>query len=63
MHVANFLPLNYVLALPLIIQVAYLLSSFLIGMFGRKKKMGFWGFFFFSIIFSPIMGLLVFVAT
>ncbi len=63
MQAINFLPLNIVLTLAPLIQAVYLLSCFLVGLFGRKKKMGFWGYFFFSTIFSPIMGALVLIIT
>ncbi len=53
MQAINFLPLNIVLTLAPLIQTVYLLSCFLVGLFGRKKKMGFWGvFLFFHYIFS-----------
>ncbi|MCK5719827.1 MAG: hypothetical protein KAH84_07745 [Thiomargarita sp.] len=61
--ITQFLPLNIVFTLPIIIQLLYFLASFIIGIFGRKKKMGFWGLFFFSAIFSPIMGIVVLAAS
>ena len=37
----------------------YLLLCFVIGSMGSGKKIGFWGSFFISIFFSPIIGLIV----
>jgi len=60
---ANLIPLNYIFIMPLALQLIYLLSCFFVALFGRDKKMGFWGYFFFSIIFSPVMGALVVIVT
>ncbi|HWR03460.1 MAG TPA: hypothetical protein VN419_05525 [Humidesulfovibrio sp.] len=37
------------------------LCSLVIGFFGRKKKLGFWGFFFASLMLTPVFGLLLLV--
>jgi len=34
--------------------IAYLLGSAIAGVFGRNTKIGFWGSFFASLIFTPI---------
>jgi len=39
------------------------LSSLLIGFLGRHKKMGFWGYFFGSMVLTPIVGLVVVLAS
>lgn len=36
----------------------YLLLCLLAGILGRNRRIGFWGFFFSSIIFTPLIGLL-----
>lgn len=33
-----------------------------IGYFGRNLRFGFWGYFFVSILFTPIIGLLILIA-
>ena len=37
------------------------LCSLVIGFFGRRKKLGFWGFFFASLMLTPIFGLLLLI--
>jgi hypothetical protein len=44
------------------IILTWLLSAILIGFFGRHLRFGFWGYFFSSILFTPIVGLLLLVA-
>ena len=34
----------------------------IIGFFGRKRRFGFWGYFFVSILFTPVMGFLALMA-
>ncbi len=63
MQAISFIPLNYVFIMPLSVQLIYFLSSFFVALFGKNKKMGFWGYFFFSVLFSPVMGALVIVVT
>jgi ABC-type glycerol-3-phosphate transport system permease component len=36
--------------------------SMIIGYFGRKLRFGFWGYFFVSVLFTPIIGLLMLFA-
>jgi hypothetical protein len=35
----------------------------LIGILGRNRVMGFWGYFFGSILLTPLMGLLLFLVS
>jgi len=37
------------------------LVSLVVGFFGRKKKLGFWGFFFASLLLTPVFGTLLLV--
>ena len=37
------------------------LSSLAIGFLGRRKRLGFWGFFFASLLLTPVFGLLLLV--
>ncbi len=41
----------------------WILLSLGAGWLGRKRKIGFWGFFIASIIFSPVLILLILVLT
>ncbi len=41
-----------------IIAIVYIFLCMIAGFFGRKKRLGYWGFFFCSIIFTPIISLL-----
>lgn len=43
--------------------VIYLATCLLIGALGRHRKLGFWGYFFGSIVLSPIVGALLVVAS
>jgi hypothetical protein len=41
----------------------WILACLLIGYFGRHKKLGFWGYFFGSIVLTPIIGLILLFAS
>ncbi len=41
----------------------WLLLSLAAGWLGRKRTIGFWGFFIASIVFTPVLVLLILVAT
>ena len=53
------LPLVMVLSYPLNIKMIYFACCLLVALFGIRRRMGFWGYLFFSMIFSPILGLIV----
>jgi len=36
--------------------LAYLILSLIVGVMGVKTRIGFWGFFFLSLIITPILG-------
>lgn len=55
----SLLPLNYIFSYPPPVQILYFLISFVIGVAGWNRKMGFWGYLFSSIIFSPLIGLML----
>jgi hypothetical protein len=46
-----------------IIGYIYLLLCLLVGLIGINRKFGFWGYFFGSIVLSPIWGLLLVLAS
>ncbi len=45
------------------IPVAYVILAFFIGYFGRNKRMGYWGYFFASILLTPLIGILLVVVS
>lgn len=46
--------------IPLII--AWVLLAIVIGFFGRNRRFRFWGYFFASVLLTPIVGLLLLLA-
>lgn len=40
-----------------------ILGSLLVALMGRKRKFGFWGYFFASLLFTPLVGLLFVIAS
>lgn len=47
----------------LYVKIAYFVGCFVVGLLGQNRKMGFWGYFFGSILLSPIIGLLLVLAS
>lgn len=45
------------------VLIAWILASWLIGMLGRNKRFGFFGNFLVSFLFSPIVGVVVLMAS
>ena len=39
------------------------LVSAIVGYIGRDRKFGFWGYFFCSLLFTPIIGLVIVLAS
>jgi hypothetical protein len=48
---------------PLVLLFGYLVVCIALGYLGRWRKMGFWGYFFASILLTPPLGLLLLVAS
>jgi uncharacterized membrane protein YiaA len=48
--------------MPQVIIVS-LVASLLIGLFGANRKLGFWGYFFGSLLFTPFIGLVLLLAS
>lgn len=46
-----------------LLLVLYLGLSLLVGKIGENRKFGFWGFFFCSLLLTPIVGLLTYFAS
>jgi hypothetical protein len=43
--------------------VFYVFISFLIGVLGTNRKFGFWGYFFYSLLFTPFLGVIILFAS
>lgn len=41
----------------------YVILSLIIGLFGSNRKFGFWGYFFGSLLLTPIIGLVLVLAS
>ncbi|MBT5902110.1 MAG: hypothetical protein HOH58_08395 [Opitutaceae bacterium] len=39
--------------------IILLVLSAIVGYVGKDRKFGFWGYFFFSVLFTPIIGLII----
>lgn len=46
-----------------LLLVLYIGISVFIGLIGKNRKFGFWGFFFCSLFLTPIVGLLTYFAS
>jgi hypothetical protein len=40
----------------------WLMLAIVIGFFGRRHRFGFWGYFFATVLFTPIVGVLMLIA-
>lgn len=47
----------------IVAAIVYLLICLMIGFFGRNRKLTFWGYFFGSIVLTPIVGLILVFAS
>lgn len=45
------------------ILIGYFMAALTLGYLGRHRKMGFWGYFFGSIVLTPIIGTLLVLAS
>jgi len=41
----------------------YLIASILVGLLGTNRKFGFWGYFFGSMLLSPMVGIILVLAS
>lgn len=46
-----------------IMMIVYVMMSLLVAFLGKNRKFGFWGFFFCSLLFTPIAGMLAYFAS
>jgi uncharacterized membrane protein YiaA len=49
--------------MPIIGLFISIVLSYFIGFLGRNRKLGFWGYFFASLVLTPLIGFLLIVAT
>lgn len=47
---------------PLLIIAIYLVAAMLVAFLGRRRKWGYWGYLWSSILFTPLLGLLFVLA-
>lgn len=45
------------------LTIAFYVGCFIVGLLGKNRKFGFWGYFFGSIVLTPIIGLLLVLAS
>ena len=43
--------------------IVYLILCLIMGLLGRNRKFGFWGYFFGSVVLTPLMGLILVLAS
>jgi hypothetical protein len=49
--------------MPVLLILVNFVVCYFIGVLGRNRKLGFWGHFFGSLLLTPIIGMLLVVAT
>jgi hypothetical protein len=47
---------------PYVLPILYVLGSLLVAVIGRHRKWGFWGYFWASLLMSPVLGTLFVLA-
>lgn len=45
------------------IPIVCIFISFIVGYLGRNRKMGFWGYFFATLLLTPLVGTLLLVVS
>jgi len=43
--------------------IIYIVLSIMIGLLGANRRFGFWGYFFYSLLFTPFLGLIILFAS
>jgi hypothetical protein len=57
------LPMGATMIPIILLALAYIAVAALLGFIGRRRKFGAWGYFFGSLILTPIVGLLLVLAS
>ena len=47
----------------LLIYTLYILAAVIVALFGRNRKFGFWGYFFATLLFTPLIGVILVLAS
>lgn len=47
----------------LFLAILYVFLAFVVALFGANRKFGFWGYFFGSILLTPVIGTLLVMAS
>jgi hypothetical protein len=47
----------------MLLGIVYLLTCLFVALLGTNRKMGFWGYFFGSILLTPLIGILLVLAS
>lgn len=47
----------------IVLILMYIFICYLVALTGRNRKFGFWGYFFASILLTPIIGILLVIAS
>ena len=45
------------------IYISIFLLSIIVGLLGKNRKFGFWGYFFASLLLTPILGIILVLAS
>lgn len=43
--------------------IVWMVASFIVGLYSTRRALGFWGGFFFSVLLSPIIMILILILT
>jgi hypothetical protein len=46
-----------------ITAIVWMVASFIVGLFSARRALGFWGGFFFSVLLSPVIMILILMLT
>ena len=49
--------------MPVVLILLNVALAYLVGFLGRNRRLGFWGHFFCSLLLTPVIGILLIVAT
>jgi fumarate reductase subunit C len=48
---------------PTALAIVWMIGSLVVGLFSIRRRLGFWGGFFFSVLLSPIIMILILMLT
>ncbi len=56
------MPLAMIFSNP-VVALIYIAGAFVVGLLGQNRKFGYWGYFFGSLVLTPVIGLLLVLAS